>query len=124
MSVQQVSSVLRLDALTCVAMGVALVAAGGTLAPWLGLPPALLRGAGLALFPCAALMLIAARRPSAALIRVIVAGNLAWVAASLAVVLLLAPTPLGIGFVLAQAVVVALLAALEARASGRLEAVS
>lgn len=110
------SRVLRVDAVTCAAMGLLLVAAATPLSSWLGLPAQLLFWAGVVLFPCAALMFVAARRTRfAPLVWVIVLGNLAWVAASAVVVLALDPTTLGLAFVAAQAAVVALLGWLEWR---------
>jgi hypothetical protein len=113
---------LAFDAATCLAMGVALLALAGPLAAPLGLPAGWLRGAGALLLPCAALMAWAAR-PAAhqrALAGVVVAGNAAWVAASVAVSALFALTAVGEALVLGQAAAVALLAALEARALRRL----
>jgi hypothetical protein len=109
---------LAFDAATCLGMGVLLVAAGTPLASLLGLPAALLGWAGLLLFPSAALMAAGAarRRPPTLLVRLVVAGNAAWVLASVAVLVLTAPTLLGIAVVLAQALAVAVLAALERRA--------
>jgi len=109
---------LAFDAATCLGMGVLLIVAATPLAPLLGLPQALLGWAGGLLLPSAALMAAGAALPSlrAALARLVVAGNLAWVVASVAVLGLTAPSGLGIAFVLAQALVVAVLAALERRA--------
>src|SRR5512139_81442 len=77
--------VLRIDAMTSLAMGLLLVVAHELLAPLLGLPATLLLASGLALFPCAALMWLAGRppRPVAALVWVVILGNAAWVLASL-----------------------------------------
>ena len=47
---------LALDAVACAGMGLLLATAAGPLAAPLGLPEALLRGAGLLLLPCAALL--------------------------------------------------------------------
>lgn len=54
-------AVLRADAALGFAMGVALALAAGPVAGLTGLPPGLLRGAGLALLPVAAFMAWAAR---------------------------------------------------------------
>jgi hypothetical protein len=110
-------TVLTVDALTCVAMGVLLGTLSARLSAWLGLPAALLFWAGVVLLPCAVLMLVAARRPGAGLVKLVVLGNAAWVAASVLVLLVLDPTPLGVAFVAAQAVVVAALAWLEGHGS-------
>jgi hypothetical protein len=110
------ANVLWFDAATCALMGIFLVALAEPLAGLLGLPLALLQWAGVLLLPCALLMAVAARRPQPALVMLIVAGNLLWVAASV-VVLLTSPaiTTLGQAFVIAQAAVVLLLAWLEWR---------
>ena len=114
------NTVLWLDAASCAGLGVLLCAAPGPLAGLTGLPPALLWGAGLLLLPVALLMATAARmRPVPRwLLLAIVDGNLAWVAASLLVLILGvgAPTGLGVAFVLVQAAAVTVLAVLEARA--------
>jgi hypothetical protein len=102
---------LAVDAATCASMGALLVALPAPLAGVLGLPAELLFYAGLALLPCAALML-AARR-SRALAWLVVAGNAAWIAGSVVVLLVCSPTALGYAFVIAQALVVAGLAELE-----------
>lgn len=107
---------LKLDALTCLVTGIAFTAASGFLSGLLGLPQGLLFYAGLALFPCAALMLISARRRAQALLWLVILGNFAWAAASIVVALVLEPTTLGFAFTLAQAVLVAGLGALEWRA--------
>jgi hypothetical protein len=105
--------VLTFDAITGVVMGVALLALAQPLAAWLGLPQALLWWAGLVLLPCTVVMVLAARRSSRALATLVIAGNVGWVLASLAVALLLEPTALGLAFVLGQAAAVVVLAALE-----------
>lgn len=112
----ELAQVLRVDAFTCAAMGLLLVAAPTPLSAWLGLPLPLLFWAGVVLFPCAALMLLAARRPPIRpLVGLVVLGNLAWVAASALVAALFSPTMLGLVFVAVQATVVAGLAWLEWR---------
>jgi len=109
---------LVLDATTCLLMGALLLAAAAPLAPWLGLPQPLLWWAGVLLVPCAALMgaTAAMRRPLPGLVWLVILGNAAWVLASLGVLVIHAPTGLGLAFVLAQAGVVTLLLALERRA--------
>ena len=84
---------------------------------WLGLPVPLLRFAGIALLPFAALVgwLALQASPARVGVQAIIAANFAWVAASL--LLLLAggvnPTALGIAFVILQAVVVGVLGELQ-----------
>lgn len=109
--------VLGLDAATCVLMGGLLVLAAAPLAALLALPPALLFWAGVILFPCAALMAgtAAMRRPPAWLVWLVIAGNAAWVFASLGLLVVLAPNALGVAFVLVQAAVVLVLLRLEWR---------
>ena len=85
------------------------------LAPITGLPVSLSRFAGIALFPVAALFAVMATMRAIPhwLTLLGVIGNWAWVAASLAVIVLLPLTGLGIAFVGVQAVAVAILAWLE-----------
>ncbi|HZH03057.1 MAG TPA: hypothetical protein VEY30_04675 [Myxococcaceae bacterium] len=111
---------LLLDAGASAGMGAMLAALAGPLEGVLGLPDALLRGAGLALLPFAASLAYLATRPhpGRGATGAVVAVNALWVADSL--ILLMAgwvsPTPLGTAFVLAQAAVVALFAVLQYRA--------
>lgn len=105
--------VLAFDAATCVLMGLLLSMWPVPLSALLGLPAAFLLGAGLLLFPCAALMLLASARPHPLLLGLVVFGNVAWAAASVLVVVLMGPAALGAVFVLGQAVVVAVLAWVE-----------
>ena len=98
--------VLIADAAACAAMGLGLFVGAVRLDDVLGLPVPLLRGCGLALLPFAALLAAAARpQPSATVVRGIVAANFAWSAASVALLLtdLVAPTAIGVTFVLVQA---------------------
>ncbi|MCO5120148.1 MAG: hypothetical protein M9951_11010 [Burkholderiaceae bacterium] len=110
-------NVLGIDAITCLAMGLALIALAGPLGELFDLPARLLFFAGLILLPCATLMYAAARSagPNRALAWTVILGNLAWVLASLGIAVALAPASLGMAFLLAQAAVVAVLAGLEYR---------
>ncbi len=111
-------AVLLFDALTCLAMGIALLALAAPVAALTGLPTGLLTVAGVLLLPCACLMFVAGRRspPLTGLVWLIVFGNLAWVAASAAVLFMIPGiTPLGHAFVIGQAIVVLILAVLEWR---------
>ncbi|MGE6761569.1 hypothetical protein ACQKGO_26365 [Corallococcus interemptor] len=122
MSVKNVSGTflrraLLLDGVASGAMGVLMAAAAGPMGPLLGLEPALLRAAGLGLIPFAMLLGYLASRAhlSAWPVWFVVAVNALWVVDS---VLLMthgptAPTGLGMAFVTAQALAVALFAALE-----------
>ena len=106
---------LSVDALTCTAAGLLMAVGSGPLAPVTGLPVPLLLGAGLALFPVAGLLAWLSRRAKApaAMLWLVMLGNAGWVIASLAVIIELKPTLAGEVFVLAQALVVAVLTALE-----------
>ncbi|GMU01626.1 hypothetical protein KH5H1_57460 [Corallococcus caeni] len=122
MSVKNVSgSLLRrallLDGVASGAMGLLMAVAAGPLGPLLGLEPGLLRAAGLGLIPFALLLGYLAARETLPSWPVwfVVAVNALWVVDS---VLLMthgptAPTGLGVAFVTAQALAVAVFAALE-----------
>jgi hypothetical protein len=109
--------VLAADALSCVATGFSQVLLASPLAQWLGLPAPLLVGTGWFLLAYAAVVgVIATRDPiPSGFVWLFVAGNVAW--AILCVVMLasgaLAPTTLGIAWILGQAAVVAVLAELQ-----------
>lgn len=113
-------NLLVVDALTCAVMGMLLLVAGGLLAGPLGLPADLLFYAGLLLLPIAALMALVAlpARTSSPGAVIVIAGNWLWVAASIALPVLgfVAPTALGLAFLVVQAAAVAILAILEQKA--------
>ncbi|WP_293802382.1 hypothetical protein [uncultured Bosea sp.] len=121
MSLIQSSPLLRgalaLDAAACAGMGLILAAAAGPLAAPLSLPVEFLRGAGLVLLPCAALIGWFASRKALPRVAVyaVIGVNLLWIADSIAILLMgwFAPTGLGIAFVLAQAAAVAIVTELE-----------
>lgn len=115
--VASLRTIFAIDALTCLLMGLLLISFTETLARLLGLPSRLLLGAGLVLLPCAALMYATARSagPNRFLGWLVVLGNFAWVLASIGVAAMLAPSPLGIAFLLAQAAAVAILGGIEYR---------
>lgn len=104
---------LLLDAATCVATGALLSLGAAPLSALLGLPAALLFYAGLSLFPIAAFMVWTALRRQAPAVCVVIAGNAAWVLASIVVLVGFSPTVLGYVFVIVQAAAVAFLAELE-----------
>jgi hypothetical protein len=114
-------SLLRLallaDAAASGVMGVLLAAGADPLAGWLGLPLALLREVGLLLIPYAALLAYLATRAATPRLpaQLIVAGNVLWVIGSAMLLIsgLVAPTALGTAFVIAQALIVAILAELQ-----------
>ncbi|WP_237217779.1 hypothetical protein, partial [Falsiroseomonas oryziterrae] len=111
------------DAAPSAAMRLLLAGAAGPLAGLLGLPQALLLGAGLVLIPYAGLVAALGRSaaPSRNAVRVVIAVNVIWVADSLLLLALpaFAPTALGVAFVLAQAMAVVGFAALQAIALRR-----
>lgn len=108
---------LLLDAVASGAMGAAMALAAAPLGDRFDLPTALLRGAGIALVPFAALLASLGSRARVAgpAVQAVVAVNLLWVAGSL--LLLVAgwvePTALGVAFVVAQALAVAAFAGLQ-----------
>jgi peptidoglycan/LPS O-acetylase OafA/YrhL len=109
--------VLLVDATASGGMAVLFLLAAGALESLLGLPSTLLRGVGLFLIPFAAFLVWLAPRASErqAVVRFVAAGNVLWIVAS--VLLLVSgrvnPTPLGTGFVVLQALAVAIFAYLE-----------
>lgn len=111
---------LAIDAATCALMGVFLAAASGPIADATNIPAVLLLAAGLALFPIALFMgaMGALKAPPAWATALVVAGNMGWVLASIALPAfgLISPNALGWTFLLLQAGLVALVALLEARA--------
>ena len=110
-----IRTILGLDALTCLAAGAVMSLGGGLLAGPTGLHPTLLLVAGVSLFPVAALFGWMAKTTllNGPLVMLAVIGNAGWVAASVAVLMMTEPTLFGTAFVLAQALVVAVLAWLE-----------
>jgi hypothetical protein len=113
---------LALDAAASGVAGGVMLAGAGVLAPLLGLPAMLLTVAGTLLLPFAlAVGLLARRAPPRGLAWGVVAVNEAWVVASVALLVgpWVAPTALGVAFVLAQAGVVAVFALLQANALRR-----
>src|SRR5262245_6728203 len=108
---------LVLDAVASGATALLVIAAAGLIDGLLGLPVALLRGAGLVLVPYVAFVVFVATRAriEPAAVWLIIACNALWAIASFGLLLSgqLAPTGLGIAFVAAQAIVVALLGELQ-----------
>ena len=108
---------LVLDAVASGATALMMVAGAGLVEGLLGLPAAQLRGAGIVLLPYVAFVIYTGTREtiSRPAVWAIIVANVLWAAAS-AVLLVsgwVAPTALGIAFVIAQAVVVALLGELQ-----------
>ena len=110
-------NVLALDAIASGATGLLLIVGAGLLEDLLGLPLALMRAAGLILIPYVAFVAWVAIRETIARSAVwaIIATNAIWAVASVGLLVsgLVVPTSLGYAFVIAQAVVVALLAELQ-----------
>lgn len=103
---------LRVDAIASGGLGL-LTAGGATLlGPLLGLPVPLLVGAGIFLVAWAGVLFLLAATHTVprAGSWAVVAVNAAWVVASVAVAITAAPTVLGIAFLVAQALVVAVFA--------------
>ena len=109
--------VLALDALSCAVMGIVMAAGSAPLAELFGLPAGLVRGAGIVLLPIAAFIgwLSARRVPPRLLVWLVIVGNVGWTIESFLVLGQYggSATALGTAFVLAQAVAVLGLAALE-----------
>ena len=114
---------LGADAVMSGASGLLLVAASGAVAQATALPAPLLLACGLFFLPYAALLAWLAMRASVPrwLVSVLAGGNLAWALACAAVPLLglLAPGGLGIAFLAAQALAVAIFALMYAGALRR-----
>lgn len=121
MSNDQSSMFLRralvLDAVASGATGLLMIAGAGLAEGLLGLPAALLRGAGLVLVPYVAFVAYAGTRASISrpAVWAIVAANALWAVASALLLVSgwVAPTALGYAFVIGQAVVVLLLGELQ-----------
>jgi len=108
--------VLWADAIASGATGLMMIAGGGLLESLLGLPSTLTREAGIALVPFAAVVAVVATRAriSRVAVWVIIAANAAWTIGSFGLLAGgVATTALGCAFVIAQALVVAILAELE-----------
>ena len=108
---------LLLDAAASGGLGLIAAIAAAALAEPFDLPSGLLRGAGVALVPFAALLayLGSRERVSHPAARSVVAVNLLWVVGSLLMLIAgwVDPSALGVAFVLVQALAVALFAGLQ-----------
>jgi hypothetical protein len=120
MSTNQSSPFLRnallIDAAASGATGLLMIAGADLLEGLLGLPPALLRGAGLVLVPYVAFVVWAGTRApvQGGAVWAIIAANAAWAIASVFLLIgMLSPTLLGYVFIIGQALVVALLGELQ-----------
>ena len=105
------------DAIFSGASAVMLTFGGGELAPWLNLPEALLRETGLFLIAYAVLVGWLGTRQAMpkVLVAIVIAGNVAWTLAGIALLFSGAVTPnlLGEAFVAAQAIATGALAELQ-----------
>jgi len=110
-------NVLYLDAATSGVAAVLCIAGAPFLAPLTGLPEGLLFWAGIVLVPFVTMLLVLARRAAAPRLMLmdVAALNALWVAASFAILAggLVQPTVFGVIFIVAQALAVALFAALQ-----------
>ncbi len=108
---------LTVDAFISGATGAAMIAAADMLEPLLNVPATVMRSAGVMLLPFAAMVFFFSRQEQLTRSRVwvVIALNVAWVAASVLVLVSgwIQPSTLGLAFVLFQAVVVAGLAELQ-----------
>ena len=110
-------TVLLADAIASGATGLLMIAGAGLLDGLLGLPVALLREAGLVLIPYVVFVAWVGTREaiSRSAVQAIIVLNVLWVAGSIGLMVSgwVAPTMLGTAFVIAQAVVVGVLAELQ-----------
>lgn len=101
-------AVIGADAAACGLMGAAFAFGAGALAEPLGLSPALMQPVGWFLLPYAAVLAMLATRPALprAVVWTLVAFNALWAIESFALLALgwIAPTGIGVGFIVAQAV--------------------
>jgi hypothetical protein len=108
---------LLADAVASGATALMMIAGADLLTGLLGLPVALMRGAGLVLVPYVAFVAFVGTRPhiSHGAVKAIVATNIAWVLASVGLLAggFVAPTALGYAFVIFQATVVGVFAELQ-----------
>jgi len=122
--VLSVKPLLLVDAACCLAMGLLLVSLPATIEAWTGIPTSLSLWAGLILFPVAGLMAWLGSRPAPprAGLWLVIAGNEAWIVASVLILATgwIAPNALGTAFILAQAAFVAGITTLEFLAARRM----
>jgi len=108
---------LLADAVASGATGLLMIAGADLLTGLLGLPVGLMREAGLLLIPYVALVAFVGTREviSRQAVQTVIALNVVWVAASVGLLVtdFVAPTALGVAFVLAQAAAVAVFAELQ-----------
>lgn len=124
MTNKTLSQILALDAATCTAVFALGVLATAPVAGLTGLPEPVLNAGGWICLAAAALLAWLAFRPSRGLLRLAIAGNIGWVAASIAVWIAYSSslTALGHAIVIAQAIGVAGFVFLESRGLGSIAA--
>lgn len=103
------------DALACAALVVLQLSLPDLLARQLQLPSILLTGSGVFLAGYVGLLIVLASSKSVwkAMVGLVVAGNVGWAAGCLALAALLAPSGLGVAYLMAQAVFVLVIARFE-----------
>lgn len=111
-------TILLLDSATCLLMGAVLTAGSGFVSGITALPQTPLFYSGVLLAPIGLFMAATAQLwlGSAAAVWLIIVGNAGWVIASLVLLTIVISNGLGVAFVLAQVLVVAVLARIEHRA--------
>jgi hypothetical protein len=114
-STLSVRRLLVTDGVISGATGLAMIAGAGLAEPVLNIPAPLLRTAGVALLPFAAMVWLFSRHVTRSRVWTVVALNAAWAIASVLVLVggAIEPTSAGVAFVLFQALVVAALAELQ-----------
>jgi hypothetical protein len=109
--------VLLADAASCAGMGLGMILLAAPLATLLNLPATFVSEVGLVLLPCAAFIayLASRRAPPRMGVWAVIALNAVWVVESFVLLFTdwVSPNGFGIAFIVAQALVVALLAELE-----------
>lgn len=114
-----IARLLRIDALLCSMVGLLLIAAAAPISDALGLSTTLVRGVGILLLPWAMFVFMSAVPAlTKTCSRIVIAGNVAWVAATLALAVANTgrATQLGTAALIVQAVAVAVLTAAQYRA--------
>lgn len=123
MSKLKIRSLLWFDCAAAGIVGVAMIALSGMLAPLLGIPRAVFVTTALVNLAYGAFSYSLARQPAAPRhrVRALVVANFAWAAVCVGLAALFAGPGswLGAGWMLAEALFVGTLAAVEARASGK-----
>lgn len=111
------NTLLAIDAVTCAAMGAALLLGSARIGSITNIPAGLLFWAGASLLPIAAFMAACSRTSPIPVwaAMALVLGNLVWATASIALPAtgLISPSPIGWAFLIGQAGFVVLLAKLE-----------